>query len=169
MTWVEGSKGRSPIIKYVIEGNNETGFANDRTSQWFIALTVDEPYKIYNLPPVLIENLRPNTVYRFRVRAYNKVGASPLSLVSKDIKTGMARKFLPQPMHTHASTERGTIANKFCSIGIAFSRSTNVNNRCCFINAEQHCWNNNEQHCSLNNIVEIIVNNNVRSTTLLKQ
>ena len=26
--------------------------------------------------------------------------------------------------------------------------STTVNNRCCFINAEQHCWNNSEQHCS---------------------
>ena len=38
-----------------------------------------------------------------------------------------------------------------CSIYIVFSC---FNNRCCFINAEQHCWNNNEQHCSLNNIVQ---------------
>ena len=26
---------------------------------------------------------------------------------------------------------------------------TIVNNRCCFISAEQHCWNNSEQHCSV--------------------
>lgn len=87
LTWVEGSKGRSPIISYIIEGNNETGFANDKTSQWFNALIVKHPYKIYNLPPVLIENLNSDTVYRFRVRAVNKVGASPLSMVSSDVRT----------------------------------------------------------------------------------
>ena len=93
LTWVEGSKGRSPITKYVIEGNNETGFANDETSQWFDALIVNDPYKIYNLPPVIIENLRPATVYRFRVKAFNKVGPSPASPKSMDITTADARKY----------------------------------------------------------------------------
>ena len=42
-----------------------------------------------------------------------------------------------------------TIANKLDVLSILFSPvSTTVNNRCSFINAEQHYWNNNEQHCS---------------------
>ena len=46
-----------------------------------------------------------------------------------------------------------TIVNKHVLSILLFPVSTTVNNRCCFINAEQYCWNNNEQHCSLNNIV----------------
>ena len=49
-----------------------------------------------------------------------------------------------------------TIVNKLV-LSILFSPvATTVNNRCCFINAEQHCWDNSEhwttlfvkQHCS---------------------
>ena len=42
-----------------------------------------------------------------------------------------------------------TIANKLV-LSILFSFvPTIVNNRCCFINAEQHCRNNREQHSTL--------------------
>ena len=61
-----------------------------------------------------------------------------------------------------------TITNKLV-ISILFSPvPTTMNNRCCFINSEQHCWNNSKQHIirSLNNIVivETIVNNIIRWT-----
>lgn len=92
LTWLEGWKGNSPIIKYIIEGNNETGFANDRNSEWFDALIVNDPFKIHNLPPVIIEELRPATTYRFRVKAVNKVGSSPFSKVSPDFSTAETRK-----------------------------------------------------------------------------
>ena len=92
LTWIEGWKGNSPIIRYIIEGNNETGFANDRNSEWFDALIVNDPFKIHALPPVIIEGLRPATTYRFRVKAVNKVGASPFSKVSADISTAETRK-----------------------------------------------------------------------------
>ena len=94
LTWQEGLKGNSPIIKYIIEGNNETGFANDRTSTWFDALIVNNPYKIHNLPPVIVEDLTPATTYRFRVRAKNKIGFSSYSKVSGDVTTSPARKLI---------------------------------------------------------------------------
>ena len=96
LTWKEGWKGNSPIIKYIIEGNNETGFANDRNSEWFDALIVNNPFSIYNLPPVIIEDLRPATTYRFRVQAENKVGSSPFSLVSRDVTTVEDGEFLTE-------------------------------------------------------------------------
>ncbi|XP_028395112.1 protein sidekick-1-like [Dendronephthya gigantea] len=92
LTWKEGFKGHSPIIKYLIEGNNETGFANDRSSKWFTALIVIDPFKIYNLPPVVIGTA---TIYRFRVRAENKVGVSAFSNVSAGISTADARPWSP--------------------------------------------------------------------------
>lgn len=96
LTWKEGWKGNSPIIKYIIQGNNETGFANDRNSEWFDALIVNDPFKIHNLPPVIIEDLRPATTYRFRVRGENKVGTSPFSKISRDVMTSEARKLLKE-------------------------------------------------------------------------
>ena len=71
-----------------------------------------------------------------------------------------------------------TIANKLVLLILLSPVPATVNNRCCFINAEQHCWNNNEQHCSFNNIVRSSTlfvhqhcsfNNIVRSTTLFVQ
>ena len=51
-----------------------------------------DPFKVHNLPPVIIKYLRPATTYRFRVKAVNKVGQSPFSKVSGDIMTARARK-----------------------------------------------------------------------------
>ena len=78
----------------MVEGNNETGFAHDKYSKWFDALIVNDPYRIYNLPPVIIRNLKPATVYRFRVKAENKVGSSSFSQRSGNEQTRDARKFL---------------------------------------------------------------------------
>jgi hypothetical protein len=94
LDWTEGWKGNSPITRYVVEGNNETGFAHDKYSKWFDALIVNDPYRIYNLPPVIIRNLKPATVYRFRVKAENKVGSSSFSQRSGNEQTRDARKFL---------------------------------------------------------------------------
>jgi ApbE superfamily uncharacterized protein (UPF0280 family) len=57
---------------------------------------VKDPYKIYNLLPVIIENLIPATTYRFRIKAVNKVGSSPISAVSGDVKTSQARKLMQE-------------------------------------------------------------------------
>lgn len=92
LNWQEGFKGNSPIIKYIIQGNNETGFANNRNSEWFNALIVNNPYKVYNLPPVIVADLLPFTTYRFKVQAVNKVGSSSFSDVSGDVTTLQARK-----------------------------------------------------------------------------
>ena len=100
LTWIEGWKGNSPITRYDIQGNNETGFADDRSSKWFDALIVNDPYKIYNLPPVIIRNLKPATVYRFRVRAVNKAGSSSFSAKSGDIRTLNARKLTKEFFYT---------------------------------------------------------------------
>ena len=90
LTWREGFKGNSPITKYLVQGNNETGFANNHDSLWFDALVVIDPYKYHNLPPVIIRSLRPFTTYRFRVKAWNKVAASDFSAKSGEITTQQA-------------------------------------------------------------------------------
>ena len=38
------------------------------------------------------------------------------------------------------------IANKLVLSILFYPVPKTVNNRCCFINAEQHCWNNSQQH-----------------------
>ncbi|XP_046861970.1 protein sidekick-2-like [Xenia sp. Carnegie-2017] len=105
LTWREGFKGNSPITKYLVQGNNETGFKNNRDSLWFDALVVINPYKYHNLPPVIIESLRPFTTYRFRVKAWNKVAASDFSAISGEITTQQAAPESP-PLNLRVNPPR---------------------------------------------------------------
>lgn len=84
--WSPGYSGRAVILYYQIQYNNETDYHQDpRRAIW---------RDIKNITRILenpsnITHLRPNTIYRFRMRAHNRVGPSKhWSNVSIDISTG---------------------------------------------------------------------------------
>lgn len=82
--WTPGDSGRAVILYYLIEYNNDTVYhLQPERAVW---RTIRNLTKILENPANLT-NLRPSTTYRFRMTAYNRVGASPISNVSEDITT----------------------------------------------------------------------------------
>ena len=73
-------------LYYIIESNNQTNYPNVNPIIWSIAINLTRIQDI----PARIPGLRPNTIYRFRVTAYNALGRSPTSNVSDPITTTSA-------------------------------------------------------------------------------
>eukprot|EP00111_Clytia_hemisphaerica_P021271 TCONS_00062616-protein len=83
--WTPGYSGRAVILQYQIQYNNDTDYhQNPSRALW---------REMKNLTKILenpanLTYLQPNAVYRFRMRAYNRLGASGWSNISVDISTG---------------------------------------------------------------------------------
>ena len=84
--WTPGDSGRAVIRHYRIEYNNDTdyhtGYPNARW--WRVIRNLTRILE----NPANISGLVPSTTYRFRMRAFNRIGFSPYSNISEDITTG---------------------------------------------------------------------------------
>ena len=86
LRWTVGNTGRAPIIKYIIEYNNESNFRPE-TATWKTAHVVNDAHKLYPLFPMEVPNLKPYAEYRFRVTAVNLMGSSAPSNASGTVRT----------------------------------------------------------------------------------
>lgn len=83
--WIPGDSGRAVILYYLIEYNNDTDYnRNPSAAKWRIIRNLTKILE----NPANLTHLKPSTVYRFRMKAFNRVGASPYSNISDDILTG---------------------------------------------------------------------------------
>ena len=84
-----GNSGRAVIHYYLIEYNNDTAYhKNPKAAVWRLIKNLTKILE----NPVNITHLKPSTTYRFRMKAFNRVGPSPLSNISEDITTSEGGK-----------------------------------------------------------------------------
>ncbi|KAK3726626.1 hypothetical protein QZH41_012276 [Actinostola sp. cb2023] len=86
LRWTPGFSGRAPIREYNIQYNDDS-FYDPVTAQWKSGLVVRDAYRVFQLFPLVVPHMRPNTGYHFRVIATNAAGSSPPSNVSDRVMT----------------------------------------------------------------------------------
>jgi len=84
--WTPGYSGRAVILRYQIQYNNATDYQQDPSRAiWRDIMNITKILE----NPANITYLKPNSIYRFRMRAYNSVGPSAKwSNISGDFSTG---------------------------------------------------------------------------------